>query len=69
MGESEPLGGSWGNEMVWTRAVARGQGTVGGAQRHFIGKQLDLVIVGYGRLREEGGAWGELLASALASAG
>ena len=42
MGESEPLGGSCGNEMVWTRAVARGQGTVGGAQRYFIGKQLDL---------------------------
>lgn len=49
MGETEPLGGSCGNEMVWTRAVAGGQGTVDGAQSYFIGKQLDLVTVGYGR--------------------
>lgn len=49
MGESELLGGSCGNEVVCIRAVAGGQGTVDGAQSYFTGKQLDLVIVGYGR--------------------
>lgn len=49
--------------------MAGGWRTMDGAQSYFTGKQLDLVIVGYGRSREEGGTQGGLLASALASGG